>query len=135
MHVHCVPALPHAEMLLLKCILGSFLGCSTFPGVLAAALFACTSTKLFVLACASLLYSSTVCVHSHYVRALFQSALHCQKKCVPALVTCISIAPGGFLDCSGLLLGCSTFWEAFWTALDCRAAELQSCRAAGLQSH
>ena len=53
---------------------------------------------------------------------------------------------GTFGRLSGLfwtVLGCSTFWEAFWTALDWfwalwatglqRAAELQSCRAAGLQ--
>ena len=51
-----------------------------------------------------IIFSILFCMHLH---------------CVPALVTCISIASGGFLDCSGLLLGCSTFWEAFWTALDC----------------
>ena len=69
--------------------------------------------------CASLLYSSTVCVHNPTF-GIIVSILFCtHSHCVPALVTCISIASGGFLDCSRLRLGCSTFWEAFWTALDC----------------
>ena len=52
--------------------------------------------------------------------------------CVPAFSACISIASGGFLDCSRLPLGCSTFWEAFWTALDCFWAAQRSGRLSGL---
>ena len=91
------------------------------------ALFACTSTTF---------------EHSLHAFLLFPSPfLRAHFYCIPALCACISIMFKHFLcafllfpllcssifcvhfHCfgrlSGLLLGCSTFSEAFWTALDC----------------
>ena len=45
------------------------------------------------------------------------SIFRIHSYCVPAFSACISIAPGGFLDCFGMLLGCLTFWGAFWLLL------------------
>ena len=69
--------------------------------------------------CASLLYSSTVCVHNPTFQIIGSIFFCVHFHRVPALATCISIASGGFLDYSRPPLGRSTLWEVFWTALDC----------------
>ena len=59
------------------------------------------------LLCSSIIYKQS------YISSI-SSILFCMHfHCVPALVTCISIAPGGFLDCFGMLLGSSSILVVF----------------------